>query len=282
MSVLEDLRAELAESTERLLATVAKLTDDDLRAPSLLPGWSRGHVLAHVARNADGHVNLLTWARTGVPTPQYPTPEARAAGIEAGAGRPVEEQLADLRESANRLDRAMRDMPAAAWSATVVAMRPPEHTAWYIPIRRIREVEVHHADLGAGYGWPDWPDSYVRRELYDSVLSWPRELSTVSEIVCEEPGGGEPIVWRGLGAGPAVHGAPRELLAWLTGRSAGEGVHARPTGHGRDDAPALSGGIELSGETTADTPPAPPPWLVMPAPPGLPADPPACWPPARD
>src|SRR3954447_544762 len=113
MSVLEDLRGELAESTERLLATVAKLTDDDLRAPSLLPGWSRGHVLTHVARNADSHVNLLTWARTGVPTPQYPSPEARAAGIEAGAGRPVEEQLADLRESAGRLAQAMREMPAA-------------------------------------------------------------------------------------------------------------------------------------------------------------------------
>ncbi len=57
MSVIDEIERELAEATERLLATAARLTDEDLRAPSLLPGWTRGHVLAHVARNADSYVN---------------------------------------------------------------------------------------------------------------------------------------------------------------------------------------------------------------------------------
>jgi len=92
-----DLQSRIAESTGRLLATAAELTDDQAREPSLLPGWSRGHVLTHLARNADGLRNLLIWARTGVVTPQYPSGQARDAAIEPGAGRPAAGQLARQR-----------------------------------------------------------------------------------------------------------------------------------------------------------------------------------------
>ncbi|MEO3870681.1 maleylpyruvate isomerase N-terminal domain-containing protein [Nonomuraea sp. B12E4] len=72
MSVLPELRAELASATNRLLATAATLSDADIAAPSRLPGWTRGHVLSHVAQNAGSHLNLLTWARTGIRTPSTP------------------------------------------------------------------------------------------------------------------------------------------------------------------------------------------------------------------
>ena len=65
--------------------TVMRL--DDLREPSRLPGWTRGHVVTHVARNAEGLCRLLRWARTGIETPMYPSIQARDAAIEAGAGR---------------------------------------------------------------------------------------------------------------------------------------------------------------------------------------------------
>src|SRR5688572_4026869 len=94
--------AQVGSATEHLLATAERLDDGSLREPSLLPGWTRGHVLTHVARNADGLINLLSWARTGVETPAYASREAREADIEAGAGRPVAAQLADLRDSAER------------------------------------------------------------------------------------------------------------------------------------------------------------------------------------
>ncbi|GII41756.1 maleylpyruvate isomerase family mycothiol-dependent enzyme [Planotetraspora phitsanulokensis] len=265
MSAVEELQTELAESTSRLLATAARLTDDDVRAPSLLPGWTRGHVLTHLARNADSHVNLLTWARTGVRTPQYSGQGVRETEIEAGAVRPVKELLADLEDSADRLREAVEGMPSEAWSATVSGIRPPEHPAWYIPARRLRELEIHHVDLGAGYGWADWPDTYVRRELHDTMASWPRGEGPVSEIVARWEDGGQARVWHGLGRGPAVHGSPRELVAWLTGRASGEGLTVEPS-------PAGAAGL----------PPSPPPWLVMPAPPDLPARPPRTWPPDRD
>ena len=74
----------IQESTRQLLTSAAGLTDAQAAGASRLPGWTRGHVLTHLARNADGFVNLLAWARTGVKTPMYPSEAARDAGIEAG------------------------------------------------------------------------------------------------------------------------------------------------------------------------------------------------------
>ena len=77
------LSGDIEQATSRLLASVRDI--QDVGAPSRLPGWTQGHVLTHIARNADGAVNLLTWARTGVVTPQYASWAAREADIEAGA-----------------------------------------------------------------------------------------------------------------------------------------------------------------------------------------------------
>ena len=90
----------LAMATERLLTTATALSDAQMRDPSLLPGWTRGHVLTHVARNADGLVNLMRWARTGTKIPMYASAESRSADVEAGSGRPAASLAADVRESA--------------------------------------------------------------------------------------------------------------------------------------------------------------------------------------
>ncbi|HEX7266491.1 MAG TPA: maleylpyruvate isomerase N-terminal domain-containing protein, partial [Streptosporangiaceae bacterium] len=92
--------ARVGEATDRLLATAAALSDAQAREPSLLPGWSRGHVLTHIARNADGLANLLRWARTGRETPMYPSAASRSADIEAGAGRRAAELTADVEGTA--------------------------------------------------------------------------------------------------------------------------------------------------------------------------------------
>ena len=259
MSVIDDLQAELTVATNRLLTTTAALSDADLTAPSLLTGWTRGHVLTHVARNADSQVNLVTWAKTGVYTPQYPTPGTREAEIAEGAGRPAEEQHADLVASAARLDTELATMPPEAWAARVRGMRPPEHPAWYLFVRRIREVEIHHVDLGTGYTWKEWPEVFVGRELHDAVVSWARDESPISAIIA----GGH--TWTGLGEGPMLEGSPPAVLAWVTGRLP-------------QDADGEVGLVAGDGLRLAGRPPAAPPWLTLPAPPGLPAAPPEEYP----
>ncbi len=143
------LLGEVDRATGRLLETAAEL-DPDPGAPCMLPGWTRGHVLTHVARNADALGNLVTWARTGVVTPAYPSREHRKADIEAGSRRPWEVLLADVRDSSARFAEAAGGLSVDAWLAEL-DLPDGRHPAAVVPWRRLREVEVHHVDLAAGY-----------------------------------------------------------------------------------------------------------------------------------
>ena len=96
-----------------------------MRDPSLLPGWTRGHVLTHIARNADGMVNLLRWARTGTKIPMYASAESRSADIEAGSGRPAASLAADVRESAAAFAAEAAALPGEAWAEQVRALYGP-------------------------------------------------------------------------------------------------------------------------------------------------------------
>ncbi|MCW2941207.1 MAG: hypothetical protein JWN00_4192 [Actinomycetia bacterium] len=216
---MDDLRAVMAEldaATERMLATVAKLTDEDLRQPSALPGWTRGHVVAHIARNADSCWNLLEWARTGVEVPQYPNDEVREAGVEASAGRPAAELLAENEIAAARFAAQMHTMPEAAWQATVRARAGWAHPASYTIPRRWREVEVHHADLAAGFSDKDWSEAYIRWELTDTLAALRSHGGlTVTRVRAIDAD----IDVRLDGPGPEARGSARELLSWLTGRT---------------------------------------------------------------
>lgn len=156
----------IGEATTRLLDSAAALTDQQAREASLLPDWSRGHVLTHLARNADGLQNLLTWAQTGVQTPQYPSQQARDEQIEAGSGRPADELRADVAKSAEAFTALARELPEPAWLTEVGGIRGRPHPAWFTLHRRLFEVEIHHADLAAGYQPADWPEWFVTEQLY--------------------------------------------------------------------------------------------------------------------
>ena len=193
------------------MTTAAALDGAALAGPSLLPGWTRGHVLSHVARNADAMRNLLIWAGTGEVTPAYPSPEARAAGIEAGAARPLDEQLADVRESAARFAQAAADMPAEAWLVQLPLENGPQRAA-LVTWRRLREVEVHHVDLAAGYEPADWPDAFAHRLLHELTAQL-----TALDLTVHSTDLGHPLVL-GAGGPPTVTGSTAVLAGWLAGR----------------------------------------------------------------
>lgn len=215
-----ELARDVDAATRRLLDTVASLDDADVRAPSLLPGWTRGHVLTHLARNADGLVNLLGWVH-GDRLPMYESRQARDRDIEAGAGRTAHELLADVRASADRFTAALEAVPDDGWDTKVVRREGDELTTAEIPLARLVEVEVHHADLAAGYGPDDWPERFAVDFLDQLVATMP-----VSVTVC--PSGSEPV--ERSGEVPVVSGPPAHLAAWLAGRSAGSGLTVTPTG----------------------------------------------------
>ena len=212
-------------ATGHVLRTAARFGDADVRMPSLLPDWSRGHVLTHLARNADGGRRLLTWARTGVETPEYPSLAARAEEIEAGAGRSAAELVADLRDSAARFAGEYRRMPAAAWSRTVRWTRGQEHPAARAADARLCEVLVHHVDLDAGYTPAQWPADFVHPMLARVAAAFrTRPDAPAMRLRAVDAGAGYDI--RATGPAPEITGTASSLLAWLMGRSAGADLAA--------------------------------------------------------
>jgi maleylpyruvate isomerase len=214
--------AEVDHATARLVAGMEGI-DADPVAPSLLPGWTRGHVATHVARNADGLVNLLTWARTGVRTPQYASREQREADITAGAGRSWRALTADVRDSAARFRRAADALTAQQW-VSQLDLPQGSSPAARIPWRRLREVEVHHVDLGLAYGPADWSESFAHRVLHEVA----GDLDGVS-LTLRAEGVGHPVPV-GAGGPPEVRGPAYALAAWLAGRSTGTGLTVDPPG----------------------------------------------------
>jgi maleylpyruvate isomerase len=225
-----ELSARLEDATQRLLRTAAGLTDDQAREPSLLPGWSRGHVLTHLARNADALRNLLIWARTGVVTPMYATPGERDEKIEAGAGRPAAVLLADLTDSASGFAAEAARLNGAEWAAEVKGPGGKTDAAWYVVWRRLSEAEIHHVDLGAGYLPADWPAEFAAQRLTTTASDFQRPDCPRVTLRADDSAAVYEI---GTGNGSApltVTGPTRQVLAWLIGRSDGADLVADPAG----------------------------------------------------
>lgn len=208
--------ASLREATERLLAATAKLDNASAAEASRLPGWTRGHVLAHVARNADALVNVLEGR------PMYASAEARDADIERDAPRPLAAQLADLRESDDRF-RAAAAAPAD-WSRTVELRNGVTDSASRIPFRRLVEVELHHVDLGIGYEPEDLPREFVLREIEFLTQRFAGN-ATVPATVLTSPEGDTWTTGLPEGDPIRVSGPAPDLMAWLAGRSEGTALH---------------------------------------------------------
>lgn len=220
----------IAQAQDRLLTTAAALSDEQAGQPSLLPGWTRAHVLTHIARNADGLRNLLIWAQTGVETPQYASRDERDAQIEAGSGRTAAELAEDVASSAQAFLAQAGQLDGDAWDAEVRALRGAAHPAWFTLHRRLTEVEIHHVDLAAGYGPQDWPDWFVTDMLYQVTGGIAEDADAPAVTVTDASTGRQYLLRRDARPDREITGPGPELLAWLLGRSAGAGLVADPEG----------------------------------------------------
>jgi maleylpyruvate isomerase len=215
--------ASIAAATGRMLASAGTLTDAQVRQPSLLPGWTRGHVLSHLARNAEGLANLLRWARTGIEAPMYASAQARTADIEAGAGRSAADLAADAAATSEAFAEQAASLPGEAWTAQVRALTGPPFPAYGVLQRRLSEVEIHHVDLAAGYRPIDWPADFVADALARVADSFAGREDVPACVVSAADTG----AWFRIGpAGPVtaptfVRGPAATMLAWLTGRDSG-------------------------------------------------------------
>ena len=217
----------MREGTDGLLATVDHLCDDELAAPSALPGWSRRHVLAHVGFNAAALRRLASWARTGTPSPMYASKEQRAEEIRDGSCWPAGRLRQLLHDGATSLADDLAALTPQEWSREVVTAQGRTVPATEIPWLRTREVVVHAVDLAAGVDFRDLPVDLCEALVGDiAVLRSARGDGPA--LALASPSGSTWAV-TGAGAATAVSGEPPELVGWLTGRRGPDRIRL---GHG--------------------------------------------------
>ncbi|TQF05485.1 maleylpyruvate isomerase family mycothiol-dependent enzyme [Kitasatospora acidiphila] len=233
----------LAASAARLTAAVDRLTDAEVREPTALPGWTRAHAIAHIARSIDAYLWLLALARTGVEPGPRQTGAQIGQAVEEWAARPAAELAADLADRVAVLLAAAEAMPEERWEYLVSALAGWRHPAWYTLLRARREIETHHVDLAVGYRPADWPADYVAWALDETLTALHAREFPLGRVSAADLGRS----WEGSGDGVTVHGDGHALLAWLAGR---------------ESADALT-----TGALTADGPlPEPPSWPLPPTP----------------
>lgn len=159
--------------TAYFLGKLNQLSDDEFDAPSLLPGWDRRHVIAHVGYNARALTHLTEWAATGIEHPMYASPQERNDEIERGAATLSPSALRRLvEETAENLDREWRGLSDTAWHAEIRTAQgravPASTTVWM----RTREVWLHAVDLDSGGSYDDFPAEIIDHLLADVLSNW--------------------------------------------------------------------------------------------------------------
>jgi maleylpyruvate isomerase len=220
-SLMEAIEA-LHQSEQRLLRTVDSLRPDMYAEPSVLPGWTRGHVVAHLALNAEGLAGAVDGLAHERDVPIYESDDRRNSDIEELSGA----EPAEIRERLFAAGQALRDalssLDEEQWAGSVHRLPGgPVLSMATIPETRRREVEIHHADMDAGYGHEDWPEDFQialldtvtvdRAADPDSPVFTVRATDTVR-------------TWTVGAEQPVVDGTAADLAWWLVGRGTGGGL----------------------------------------------------------
>ncbi|MBA2952883.1 maleylpyruvate isomerase family mycothiol-dependent enzyme [Nocardioides sp. MAH-18] len=216
VDVIDDL---LPEATRRLVRTTDALPDSAYAEASSLPGWTRGHVLAHLALNAEALAGALRGVVEGRKVPMYASDEARDGDIEDLAAEPPEVVRARLLAACTELKDAIDAVPDDQQDTTM-ERNPGGRTfpVGAVPWMRLGEVEIHHADLDAGYDHRRWSVPFAsdileaRRARLDASSGFTAYASDIDRS------------WTYGEGGPTVTGSVVDLAWWLTGRGDGEGL----------------------------------------------------------
>jgi maleylpyruvate isomerase len=197
---------------------LAELSDDDLQADSLLDGWTRKHLVAHVGYNAAALCRLMDWAATGVETPMYPSAEHRDREIKEGATLSAAALRNLFDHTVARLDEKWRHLPESRWAALVRTAQgrtvPASETMWM----RTREVWIHAVDLDNGAQFSDFPNVVLESLLADIVDVWRRKGAGADLRI--EVAGATPVTVGNAVNTQTVRGPLPAVVRWAAGRGA--------------------------------------------------------------
>jgi maleylpyruvate isomerase len=224
----------LADAGQRLTRTVDGLQADDWDADSLLPGWTRAHVVAHLALNGEALTGVLAGVVDNEAVPMYASAEARDRDIQELAGAEHSELRGRLLASLTTFAEAAQAVPDDAWSGRFERVPDgPTFPLDAVPLMRVREIEIHHADLGLGYTADDWPHAFAEVVVDGMVRRLePEHGFRVSPLDSERNWD----VGQVSDDGAVVTGPVAHLAWWLTGRPPSDQVTSS-----RGDLPTIGG-----------------------------------------
>lgn len=207
---------QLADSTAHLLADLATLADADVAAPSALPGWTRGHVLAHIEGNARGLDRLVRWATDGIERPMYISREVRNADVELDAERSIAHHTEALTSAAHDLAVHLAALPRDNFDTVVILGNNIRKRAGDLAVHRLQEVCIHHSDLGLeSYTYRDWPQLLCDAMLVSVTGDFTERGEFPVNWVETNAGARYPIL---ADDGPGLRGTPQAVVAWMLGR----------------------------------------------------------------
>ncbi len=219
---MTDLHDAVREATRRLVRSVDALTDEGFTEASQLPGWTRAHLVAHLALNAEGLGGVLQALAAGETRTMYASQQSRDADIDELSGASPSGLRDRLLGSCALFNDAMHRVPDDAWEGRFERTPGgPQFRRTSIPTMRLQELEIHHADLAVGYSAADWPAEFVDL-MFTRVV---QDRADGPAMLLRTPEG-EVTIGE---AGPVVVGSRAALTWWLLGRGMGEGLTADPT-----------------------------------------------------
>jgi maleylpyruvate isomerase len=213
----------LESATRRLVRTVDAMADFQFAEPSLLPGWSRGHVVAHLVLNAEGLAGALEGVREQHSVPMYASSGARDADIEKLSSADPAVLRDRLLASTTAIHEGVQELPEGLHAARIERTPGSDRTfsAGRVGEMRLREVEIHHADLDLAYTWAEWPSAFTVFLLDNRSAVHDGPPFTAHAV---DLGRSWAFGRAGDQGGPTVSG-PAPLLAWwATGRDPGDGL----------------------------------------------------------
>jgi maleylpyruvate isomerase len=213
------LLAGIHKAADDVASDVAKLSDEDVTAPSALPGWTRGHVLAHLTGISNAMARQLEYAARGETIELYDGGmQGRNRAIDMTAGHDAATHLTDLTAALDRVLRAFDVLPGVKDSSA-------NRTGWWAPISYRggvvldgglalwRELVIHAADLLTGRGPETWSRPFCEH-LFDFLAA---RVPAEDKLVLQ-PLGLPPVSIGGGNRSIVVSGMITDIAAWLAGR----------------------------------------------------------------